>query len=274
MRLIVLTLLFMTTAEFAAGSVRPDIEYGRAGDFSLRMDASIPDSSGPHPAVIVVHGGGWVRGDRLHSVEPILRALTGGGFAWFSISYRFATDMLQFGAAIDDVQTALNYVRARAVELNIDPKRIALVGESAGAHLASMAALRSGTDLRGVVALYSPSDLVSLAKTSPLVPDSIRQAVLQSAWAPLVTQLLGSLSPNAHVKPGMPPFLLIHGTADPVVPFRQSEEFCALVKKAGEGCELYPVTGAGHGIRHWEGSQPLESYKSRMVAWLRERLKA
>ena len=72
----------------------------------------------------------------------------------------------------------------------------------------------------------------------------------------------------------MPPFLLIHGTADSVVPFAQSESFCSKVKEAGGGCELFAVKGAGHGIRYWEGSQTLESYKTKMVTWLRDRLRA
>ena len=70
-----------------------DIEYGRAGKSSLLFDAHIPDGTGPFPAVILVHGGAWVAGDRINSVEPLFKPLNDAGFAWFSISYRLAADV-------------------------------------------------------------------------------------------------------------------------------------------------------------------------------------
>jgi dipeptidyl aminopeptidase/acylaminoacyl peptidase len=69
----------------------------------------------------------------------------------------------------------------------------------------------------------------------------------------------------------MPPFLLIHGTADSLVPFEQSVEFCNKARKAGGSCELYPVAGGGHGIRWWEADH-LTAYKQHMLAWLEKEL--
>src|SRR5882724_10273652 len=82
--------LFMTT--IYAEDVR-DIEYGRAGKVSLRFDARIPSGTGPFGAVIVVHGGAWVAGNRIKNVEPLLQPLSDAGLAWFSISYRLAADV-------------------------------------------------------------------------------------------------------------------------------------------------------------------------------------
>src|SRR6202050_4009252 len=65
-----------------------DIEYGRAGKYSLRLDAHIPDGTGPFAAVILVHGGAWVAGDRTRNVQPLFQPLSDAGFAWFTISYR------------------------------------------------------------------------------------------------------------------------------------------------------------------------------------------
>src|SRR5579875_731716 len=131
-----------------------DIEYGRTDGISLRMDASLPASAEKTPAAIIVHGGGWVRGDRRLDVEPLFKPLNEAGFAWFSISYRLATDVTQFGVAIDDVETAVRYVKSHAAEYNVDPDRIALIGESAGGQLAAMAALRASPQdsVRAVVA--------------------------------------------------------------------------------------------------------------------------
>jgi alpha-L-fucosidase 2 len=233
--------------------------------------------SGKAPAVIIVHGGGWVRGDRRTDVQPLFKPLTDAGFAWFSISYRLATDMTQFGVAISDVQDAVRYVRCHAAIFNIDPDQIALIGESAGGQLAAMAALRGRGDtaVKAVVALYAPCDLVSLINSPNYVPAQIRACMRGTPWGTLFMAGLSQLSPIDNVRHDMPPFLLIHGTADGLVPFRQSSEMCERMKKAGASCELYPVAGAGHGIWLWESAPQLASaYKHKMIAWLRQQLRS
>ena len=263
-----------------------DVEYGRAADFSLRLDAHIPDGPGPFPAAIIVHGGGWVRGDRKHTVQPLFQPLSAANFAWFSISYRLANDIhagpngqntipsaLMLGGAIDDVRQAVSYVKKHAAEYRVDPDRIALIGESAGAQLASMAALKPGLNgaVRAVVALYSPSDLVSLAENSPQIPDSIRRAMKGSPFANLLLAGLGDLSPINFVKANAPPFLLIHGTSDRIVPYEQSEKMCGSLRETGADCELFPVKGGGHGMRWWESGQQT-AYKQHMIRWLQARM--
>lgn len=252
-----------------------NIEYSRVNGIALRMDASLPASAERTPAVIIVHGGGWVAGDRRIDVEPLFEPLNDAGFAWFSISYRLATDLTQFGVAIDDVQNAIRYVRSHAAEFNIDPGKIALVGESAGGQLAAMAALRGQGDasVKAVVALYTPSDLVDLVQTSNYIPAQIRNSVHGTPWENLILAGLTQLSPIDNVRPNMPPFLFIHGTADSLVPFRQSREMCDRMKKVGASCEVYPVEGGGHGIRWWESSPKLAAaYKHKMIEWLRQQL--
>src|ERR1700722_739422 len=106
----------------ARSEYRENVEYGRAGDSSLRLDAHVPDGPGPFPAAIIVHGGAWVTGDRKRSVEPLFQPLSSHGFAWFSISYRLANDSssggfapaLMLGTQIDDVRQAVAYVRSHA----------------------------------------------------------------------------------------------------------------------------------------------------------------
>jgi acetyl esterase len=261
----------MTTLFAAQGHLRENIEYTRVGDQSLRMDAYVPEGAGPFPAAIIVHGGAWVGGDRRLNVEPLFRPLEQANIAWFSISYRLAKDVTQFGAGIEDVKRAAAYVKQHASEYHVDPDRIALVGESAGAQLASMAALTPGTGVKAVVAFYSPSDLVSLAETSNYVPENIRRQVEGTPWQSLLIAGLKQLSPIQHLGPGMPPFLLIHGTSDSLVPFEQSQRMCDAIHAAGGQCELYPVKGGGHGVRWWE-SVHLTAYKHVMVDWLEKEL--
>jgi acetyl esterase len=251
------------------------VEYAKVGDIALRMDVCLPVSAVRTPAIIIVHGGGWVAGDRRYNVEPLFRPLSDAGFAWFSISYRLAPDVTQFGVAIEDVRSAVRFVRSHATEYNVDPGRIALVGESAGGQLAAMAALKAdpATRVKAVVALYTPTDLVTLAESSNYIPRSVRESVRGTPWETLVLAGLAQLSPINNVHAGMPPFLFIHGTQDSVVPFSQSVEMCSRIKQAGGSCEVYGVQGGGHGIRWWESYPKLAAqYKAKMIEWLEQQL--
>src|SRR5271163_598310 len=109
-QMLVICLLLMTTLGYAA-EIRTDIEYSRAGGTSLRLDASIPEGTGPFPAAVIVHGGGWVRGDKKIDVAPLFKPLSDAGIAWFSINYRLADDPLLFGIAIHDVEAAVRFVK-------------------------------------------------------------------------------------------------------------------------------------------------------------------
>jgi acetyl esterase len=271
----------MSTAFQARAAERPraeviqDIQYAKVDGLSLQMDASLPRGKTNSPAVIIVHGGGWVGGSRRATVAPLFQPLTDAGFAWFSISYRFATSAIQFGVAIDDVQSAIRFIKSHAAEYRIDPSRLALIGESAGGQLASMAIFRGGPDVavKAIVALYMPSDLVSLAKTSDYVPSSIRNQVRGTTWEGLVLAGLSQLSPINNVHGNMPPFLLIHGTSDTLVPFSQSVDMCQRMKAKGGSCELFPLQGGGHGIRWWESYPDLAAaYKAKLVSWLQAQL--
>ena len=276
-----LALLSVCSSGFAATAGRVfsyrDIEYERVNGEPLKLDAAVPRGAGPFPAVIIVHGGAWVGGDRRVDVQPLFEPLSDAGFAWFSITYRLMTEVTQFGDAIEDVDAAVRYVKTHAEEYRVDPKRVALLGESAGGQLAAMAALSSDPLLRvrAVVALYAPTDLLALARDSKFAPRWVHDHLGDGDFAWLVSGRLKQLSPVDHVRRDMPPFLLIHGTADPLVPFEQSREMCARMKSVGAQCELYPVEGAGHGVRWWESSPAIsEAYKVELVRWLRQHLES
>lgn len=256
--------------------LKTDIEYANVDGIHLRLDASIPQGVKNSPAVVIVHGGGWVAGSRKIDVAPLFAPLADAGFAWFSIDYRLATDATQFGVAIEDVESAVRFVKSHAAEFNVDPNRIALIGESAGGQLAAMAALRAGPDasVKAVATLYAPSDLVTLLKTSNYVPTKIRDSVIGTPWERMILAGLAGLSPIDNVRRDMPPFLLIHGTEDPLVPFEQSTAMCKRMRSAGASCQVYPVEGAGHGIRWWESNPTIRiAYKDKLIEWLNEQLR-
>ena len=140
------------------------------------MDASVPGGPGPFPAVIVVHGGGFTGGSKTVFITPILQPLTDANFAWFSINYRLVPETNLHGQT-DDVLSAVQWVHDHAKEYKVDPKRVALLGESAGAFLVDYVAIMAPKDLRvaAVVSFYGPHDLAlqveekGLGKTIPVL---------------------------------------------------------------------------------------------------------
>jgi alpha-L-fucosidase 2 len=272
-----LSVVFFTMAtrlSSAPAQVFNDVEYARAYGVSLRFDGTVPAGEGPFPAAIIVHGGAWVSGDRKANVQPLFKPLTAAGFAWFSISYTLVKDVSQLGAGVTDVQQAIAYVKSHAAQYNVDPNKIALIGESAGGQLAAMAALSGepGAAVQAVVAMYAPTDLVALAKSSNYIPPSFRDAVAGTPFEGLLMAGLAQLSPINHVSRNMPPFLFIHGTADTLVPFQQSVAMCDRMKAAGAACEVYPVQNAGHGMLWWQSVGVSTGYRKGMIDWLERTL--
>jgi alpha-L-fucosidase 2 len=275
LRFLSLLLLAAGTA-VAAPALQTDIEYGQAGGESLRLDAGVPEGPGPFPAVILVHGGAWNAGDKSGGpskgyMAPMQEPLTRGGFAWFSINYRLAPKH-RYPADVEDVETAIRWVKAHAAEYRVDPRRIALSGESAGAHLIAMAVVRAteATRVAAVVPFYGPFNLLGRAQPGrPLAPNMVDLFGLKVMDAQ-AERMLHDASPVYFVKPGLPPFLLVHGTADSKVPYRQSTDLQAALRKAGVPCELLAVGGGDHGMLSW--AKLGSGYQDKVVAWLTKTL--
>jgi len=231
------------------------------------MDGFVPDAATPVPAAILVHGGGWVGGDRVRNVEPLFSLLQDSGIAWFSISYTLTKDILGWGAGVDDVRAAISFVQKHAQDYRIDASRIFVIGESAGAQLAALSAWNEPMpSVRAVVAFYMPADLEEIARSSRYL-EGYAGAILSSPLASLLMPKLRDLSPAHKVRAGLPPLLLIHGDQDSLVPFSQSEAMCRAVRKAGGKCDLIAVRGGAHGLRRWE-SAGLTGYKKLLVRWI------
>ena len=188
----------------AKSGIRKDIEYGRAGEESLRLDACVPEGGGPFPAAILVHGGGWTGGDKTAGVDPLFASLSKAGVGWFSINYRLAPKY-RYPSSIEDVEAAIRWIKAHAKEFNVDPQRLALVGESAGGHLVVMAVVRGKDNTRvdAVVPFYAPVDLESDTQRRGGLSLSLRSLFGRSFEVDdQVRQLLHEASPANHIKPG------------------------------------------------------------------------
>ncbi|HVW87570.1 MAG TPA: alpha/beta hydrolase, partial [Bryobacteraceae bacterium] len=123
----------------ASAMDKTDVEYSRPDGKPLLLDIHVPDGKGPFAAAIVVHGGGFDQGTKKSYVGPVLDVLTKAGFAWFSIDYRLAPDY-RFPQPVEDVDNAIRWVKKNAATYNVDARKIALIGESAGAFLITYAA--------------------------------------------------------------------------------------------------------------------------------------
>jgi alpha-L-fucosidase 2 len=270
--LMCLALFAISASALNAATVTNGIEYVTRPSGALLLDASIPDGPGPFAAVIIVHGGGFARGNKVTYVPPIFQPLTRGGFAWFTIDYRLAPSAAAKDQ-IDDVLSALTWVHEHAAHYKLDPKRIALLGESAGAYLVDCVAMVApqNAPIAAVVSFYGPADFTFDSGTTKL-PAAMRPFFGITPQTTDVEAQLRSISPYFMVHPGLPPFLLLHGTADEQVPYQQSPRFCQALKAKGNQCELYTVPGARHGMGQWEENTGQLEYKQKVVDWLKETL--
>jgi acetyl esterase/lipase len=252
------------------GATLPDVPYAGTDLANQRLDLHLPARPGPWPLVVFVHGGSWAFGDKEMPAGTgygaLREAALARGWAVASVQYRFSTQAT-FPAQLHDVKAAVRFLRAHAGALSLDAGRVALTGDSAGAHLAQLAALTAGdpawegtvgvpgpsAPVRGVVSFYGVSDLAGLSAdlTEAGCP-------LPEAGTAVVAALLGAdptrgagrdaavaASPVTHAGDRRVPMLLIHGTEDCVVPAAQSRRLASALTAAGSPAHLELIT-AGH----------------------------
>lgn len=273
MAVVAFTFIVSATARAATHA---NVEYGQAAGEKLLLDVNVPEGQGPFPVVILVHGGGWGSGDKADANHaPWFRAFSAANFTWFSVNYRLAPQH-HWPACLDDVLTAIRWVKAHAAEFKGDPSRIALIGYSAGGQLACFAAtvVDDSVRVQAVVGFAPVTDFEQeLPKRDNML--GVAQRGLLNRPQELTPETLGmlrALSPVNHVRPGLPPFLLLHGDADKSVPYEQSLAFQSKLRANGIRCDLITLKGAPHRLTEWEKFMP--DFGARTIAWLRETLSA
>ena len=223
--------------------------YSNVNGKSLELDLYPSQIPGNRPCVIVVHGGSWAGGDsrQLPELNSYLAKL---GYHVASINYRMAPEF-QCPAPVEDLKNALQYLRSHATELSIDTNNFVLLGRSAGAQIAMLAAYTfHDTTIRGVVSFYGPADMVwgySLP-ANPLVMDSrkVMEDYLGGTYKQVPQKYFES-SPVEFVSAQAPPTLMIHGPNDPLVAYEHNTHLIAKLKQYHIKHYLLTLPWATHG---------------------------
>ena len=235
--------------------LKRNIEFAHFSDNTLKMDIARPArGKGPFPVLVFIPGGGWqYDGNAFH--EEILRAAK-RGFVAARVCYRLMDKQKDgrakhpFPAQIEDVKTAIAWLREHASEYRLDPQRIGLVGMSAGGQLALLAGLDAPQEgpprVRAVVNFYGPTDLLEAYEKYPNGRPLLK--TLLDGTPDEVRERYKAASPVYYVSKNSPPVLTIHGREDQIVPLEQSELLDAQMKKIGAHHRLVVFDGEYHGF--------------------------
>jgi alpha-L-fucosidase 2 len=265
-------LLLCIYASASAMSLKTDIEYANAGGEKQLLDIYEPNGIGPFPAVIVVHGGAWIGGDKQGDEKIFAQPLTDANLVCVSVNYRLAPKH-KWPACYEDVQAAIKWVKENGSQYKIDTSRIAIMGYSAGGQIAAMAAMTSENDreVQAIVLVASPTDLVYDGLRRGDITVYISTVLGSKKLDAQALQLLWEISPVNYVRAGLPPFLLIHGTADTTVPCQLSINFKSRLDFANVPYDIILIEGGTHNIKTWGTLD--KDYVKKTIEWLGEKLK-
>lgn len=259
----------------------------------LKMTLLVPRTQEAKPAIVYYPGGGFTSANHEKFIEMRM-ALAKAGFVVAAAEYRTVPD--RYPALINDAKAAVRYLRAHARQFGIDPQRIGVIGDSAGGYVAQMMGTTNGenqfdtgdftevsSDVQAAVTIYGISNLMNIGEGYPEAIQEVHKspAVTEAllihgpAFADFAGESILSdpqkaleASPIGHIKQGMPPFLIMHGSADKLVSPVQSEQFYRALTEKGNQADFIEVEGAGHGDLYW--FQP--AVIDKVVRWFKEHL--
>lgn len=274
----------------AGTRIESDIVYAQVGDRRLLLDLYVPPKgSVPLPVIVWVHGGGWRSGSK-GSGGPAL-PMVARGYALVDVGYRLSGEAI-FPAQVEDCKAAVRWVRANAAAYGLNPERIGAWGSSAGGHLVAFLgtagdAKEFDTDtnadhssrVQAVCDWFGPTDFLQMDRHSlegsRLIHDAPDSPESQLVGGPIQDEPYRSLvkkaNPITYVTKDDPPFLIMHGDKDMLVPLHQSELLYDALKEAGVDTRLHVVKGAGHGLR--DGEETPERLFETVATFFDERLK-
>jgi len=242
-----------------------DLRYREGASKQWRLDLARKKQAPakPRPAIVVIHGGGWLEGDK-SSFASDKDAVPGNivdfanlGFVAVTINYRLSTEAM-FPAALDDCKCAVCWLRAHAKEYGVDPDRIGAYGNSAGGHLALLLGLAGeeaaradnpfpehSSRVQAVVSDSGPVDLIYQYQHEQL--KEVIRRFMGGPLGDLRTVLYRKASPAYQIRPGAPPLLLIYGVEDEQVPVETADQFVVASTRAGlKDVSYYRLASVGH----------------------------
>lgn len=236
-------------------TARLNVVYSVVDGWEGKADLYLPPkAAGPSPVLINIHGGGWNHG--VKEGQGGFSTFFKSGFAVCNMEYRL-TDQATAPAAVEDARCALIYLIKNAGELNIDPKKIVIMGSSAGGHLALMAGLLGNNHLfdthcpgvndikvMAIIDKYGITDVWDWAYGKNITSKSATRWLGDKAKDEAFAR---SVSPIYYINPDSPPVFIVHGDADPTVPYQQSADLYKKLKEAGVRTEFMTVPGGLHG---------------------------
>lgn len=262
------------------GSVETDITYCTpVDDLPQKMDIYYPQIGGPWPAVIYVHGGSWMEGDKAEGEG--WRGLNDLGFLVVSVNYRMAAEG-KFPVMIEDIKCAVRYLRAHSAEYNLDPDRIGAIGASAGGHLVALLGTADesvgwdqgeftdySSKVQAVIGQSGMYDFTVKALSGIGTPIFYAFGALPGKESP---EMLAA-SPVTHVSPDDPPFLILHGTQDGVIPVEQAEIMNARLVETGVPSLLVIVENGDHSLQGKNTSPTQDEINAAILDFLKKNLK-
>lgn len=255
-----------------------DVVYGKGGGKELTLNLARPRKAGPAtPCIVVIHGGGWSAGRKEQHDELIVQ-LAERGYAAATVGYRLAPAD-PFPAQVNDVKCAVRFLRANAGKYNLDPERFGAVGFSAGAHLSMMLGVTDKSDglegdgghpeqsskVQAVVSFFGPTDLTApelFPDISPILQRFLGGTIKEKA------DVYKQASPITYVRPTSAPMLLLQGTSDVLVNWKQAVRMAEALVRNGVDGRVELLLGKGHG---W-GQPELKRSADVTFAFFEERL--
>ncbi len=229
-----------------------DVVYLQASSQDLHLDIYRNTAfAGPRPVLVYIHGGAWWKGEKPSSWGGF-RAYLAAGFSVVTVQYRLS-DTASAPAAVQDVRCALSWVKTNARAYGLDAERVVPYGTSAGGHLALMAgmlpegntidlaACRDQPKIAAILDFYGPYHL------KPTDPGAFKSPSTARWIGEGPDMLWTTMSPAAYVRKDQPPVFIVHGDADPTVPYEASTSLKDDLDKAGVVNRFHPVAGGVHG---------------------------